>query len=360
MNRNPDQKKFYENGLKLLQSGDYTEAFRALRRALKSGYHEKSFSYLVYCLLQQNDWPVLNQWLNRYPQAQGFSLYSRYWLNFLRGDLGELDTLRESMLHSDHYFLRCFSLRSDPHLSEPAAAINHHIHFSGLSYDLKLEECRASIYLDHLQGHHHLALTQVKLSLKEYPDHPELLMDLVNLVVDMANPSVILEVLTDPVLSRQTLLDFRLMWTAARAWYRIRQFDRAEGLLERLHKRFPSNPLILYHLANIQASRGKTVPAIRLYRESISLAPLFERALFNLGTLYLKNGYIYEALPCFEKALRIKKTAQTLHNITCCLIETKRLEDAYLYLNSLPYVPGGLRREIDQIKQKIREAAVFM
>ncbi len=360
MTATTEQKKLYENAKLLLVAGDWQESIRALKKSLHIGYHEKSLSYLLYCYLQLNDFPSISRLLKKHKQAGGFALYTRYWFHFLRGDLTELDTLREAMLQSDHYFLRCFALKTSRRILDKAAAVKKYIHFSGLSYDLKLEEYRASVFLDQFQGHYHLAITQIRMGLKDYPDNVELLMDFVELISDMKNESLTWEVLTDPVVQALTEKDYRLMWLSARAYYKIGHYEKAEAFLLKLSRQFPANPLFYYHLANIQASRGKIVNAIRLYREAISLAPLFERAYFNLGTVYIKSGYLNDALPCFEKALRIKRTPQTLHNLTYCLIESKRLEEAYVYLKALPFVPGGFRNELNTIKQKIRDAAVFM
>lgn len=358
---NINSKKLNENARRFIQSMDWTEAIHALRHSLKLEFQDGTLSYLLYCYLEQNNFRAIEKLIQQYKPRSGFSLYTLYWYYYLSGDLNELPALIDAMLTSDHYFLRCFALKEKDLRGEIVnieQSIKQHVHFSGLIYDIQLEEYRSSIYLDQMQKHYHLALAQVRLSLQDYPDFIDLHIDFVDLVSAMGKESLILEVLDDDVLKKYTEKDFRLMWSVARAYYKIRHYEQAEYFLLKLKKKFPNNPLYYYHLANIFAQKKQTVNAIRAYKEAIALAPLFDRAYFNLGTLYIKSGYIYEATQCLEKAVKIKRRPQSLHNLTYCLIESKRLEEAYIYLDQLPYVPGGFKQELKTIKKKIREAVV--
>ncbi len=361
MQININPKRLFENAKRFIQSMDWGEAIHALRLSLKKDFQENTLSYLMYCYLQKNDFKTLDKLIKQYHPRSGFSLYTLYWYYYLKGDLDEIPVILDEMLASEHYFLRCFALKelhSRGKIIDADKSISRYVHFTGLTYDIQLEEYRSSIYIDMIQGHYHLALAQIKLSLQDYPDFVDLHIDFLELVVAMNKESLILEVLSDAVLGRYAEKDYRMMWAAARAWYKIGRYEQAEVLLLRLRKQFPNNPLLYYHLANIWSRSGQIVNAIRAYKEAISLAPLFERAWYNLGTLYIHHGYMNDASRCLEEAIRIKKRPQSLHNLTYCLIETKRLEEAYIYLDQLPYIPGGFKQEVKEIKQKIREAVV--
>ena len=162
----------------------------------------------------------------------------------------------------------------------------------------------------------------------------------------------------DPVFLNHVAKDDRVKMSLAKVLFQQKSYEDAKRWLKGLIRQYPLNALFHYNLANVYFSLDDLSLAVREYKKTIYLSPIFERAYYNLGTLYLKQGYIREALPCLKEAVKLKRNPDSLHNLSYSLIESKQLEEAYYYLNRIKTIPGTMLPEMRSIKAQIREAMI--
>jgi len=82
--------------------------------------------------------------------------------------------------------------------------------------------------------------------------------------------------------------------------------DEAIKELEALRKRHPENLQALESLAKLYQNRARWPEAIRTYAELIRLMPWNAELHNNVGTVYLRAGFLDQARLSFEEALRLK------------------------------------------------------
>ncbi len=353
-------KKFFNNGKRLLSKVDISEANRSFELSYGTEKSPRILAYLNYTRLLKSDYKALSK-QTKEPQ-EGFGLYALYWFYFLSGSLDELEPLLQKMLSQDNYFLRVFAIKElhkKNRLPNLHKMIRKYVGFTGLNYELSMEEERASVYLDLLSQRKSLALIQVKRMMHDYPGFSEIYLDLIEILSSYTNKVLIQEILEDKVFLQQASKDFRLMFLLSREFYRAGNLQKAKDYLYTLIFQFKNNPLFYYNLGNIHAKEEKYAKAIDCYKESISLAPLFERAYYNLGTLFLKLGYVSDANDILEQVMRIEKKEDSVYNLSVSLIESKKLEDAYQHLNYLIFRKKKLYREAESIRSQIKEVLIL-
>lgn len=357
---NPEQaKRFLENGKKFLISGDTDEAERAFRNALRKGAAESDVAgYLELIQLLNGEYKTLIRAAAKAKPAGAFGYYTRFWLCYMRGDLDEAYAILNAMLESDRYYLRAFALKElwkrsgREHFD---ARIESSMKRFGLQYDMNLEEQRASVYLDLMQNRDNLALLQMKNLYRDYPNFPEILLDYLDLLGIVNQPELARELLWNPAVIEQIENDPRLQYLAAKVLYGIGEYEKSETLLNGLADTFRNNPVFHYNLANVSQKLVKTQKALEEYRETILVAPLFERAYFNLGTLYLGDGRLSEAHRALDRSIKIVKRSDAIYNFSVCLVESRRLEEAYHYLQNLSQFDEDYRIHALNIRERVRE-----
>lgn len=357
---NPEQaKRFLENGKKFLVEGDLDEALRAFQIAQRKGASSPEVSgYIEFVYLMNGDYRTLNRIASKDRPVSAFSLYSRFWACYMRGDFDEATVILESMLKSDRYFLRAFALkelwkRSNREIL--SVRIETTMKSFGLGYDMNFEEQRAAAYLDLIQGHNSLAMLQYKNLLKDYPHFPEAILDYLEALGIVEAPDTARELLWDPAIIVRIQNDPRLKYAASKALYRIGEYEKSETLLKELIDDFPNNPVFHFNLANVCSRLRKSQKAAEEYRETILVAPLFERAYYNLGSYYLGEGRLAEAYRSLDRSVKISKRPDSVYNFSVCLVESRRLEEAYHYLQNLSQFEEGYRVHALNIREHVRE-----
>jgi len=352
--------RYFQNGTRFLFNGERKEAERAFILSISKDKDRRAQGYLWYLYLLYSDMRALNKAIRRpiFP-VEGFDWYVLYWRNRLVGEDAEAENCLYRMLESGHYFLRAFALKI---LAERKSLMKRSIEdmrfSSGLVYDLPVEEIRAGIYLDLYQKRDFLALTQIKNAVEDYPLISDFYLDLLDVLQKLDKTKIIRELIRDSVFLNHAERDDRVKTSLARVLYRQGRYQEAKQWLKRLIRQYPLNAVFHFNLANVYFSLEDLSAAVREYKKTIYLSPVFERAYYNLGTLYLKQGYIREGLLFLKEAVRLKRNPDSLHNLSYCLIESKQLEEAYHYLNRLKTIPGSMVSEMHSIKARIREAMI--
>ncbi len=97
---------------------------------------------------------------------------------------------------------------------------------------------------------------------------------------------------------------------------------------------FPNSAKINFIFANILKANEKFNDAETYYKRAIALAPDFDKAKFNLASLYYATGRIYEAKNIYEELLRGNIAADLLYNYGLIYQELNEFEKAIEYLNA--------------------------
>lgn len=356
------QRELFKKGKEALEKGNLVEAEKAFSLSVKKEQWAPSEDYLLYTLLLRSDYKKLSASLGENKPVSGFGLYPLYWFQIMAGALDEADQTIETMLKSNHYFLRAFAVKEQLKKGvlsnlDRNTVINTVLHSSGLSYETPLEEERATLYVNLLQG---LYIEAEQISVKmlgQYPANPDVYLDRIDVLTltgDMNGLSVFVRTET---LEKMAENDHRVMIAAARSFYRTGQMEKAKLYLKRLSNYFRNNPLFHYHLANLWLMQKQYVKAIQEYEETIALAPFFERAFYNKGICFYRLGEIVHASDCFKKALAIRKKPDSIFNYSVCMIEKKNLKEAYFFLNRIQQEHSS--RPLDTIKDQIKQLAVY-
>ncbi len=351
---------YFQNGVLFLFNGERENAKRAFSLAISRDKDKRAQGYLWYLFLLNSDMSSLNKAV-KHPSflISGFDWYVLYWKSMLSGETAEAENCLYRMFESGHYFLRAFALKT---LSEHNARICGDVDrfASGLIYDLPMEETRAGIYLDLYQKRDFLALAQIKNAIRDYPYISDFYLDMLEVLKKLEKTELLHKLIQDSVFLNHAERDDRVKIAFARVLYSENRYEEAKLWLKKLVRNYPVNAVFHFNLANIYFITKDYGMAVQEYKKAIRLSPIFERAYYNLGTLYLKQGYLKEALPFFKEAVKLKRTPDSLRNLSYCLVETKQLEEAYHYLNRLKIVPASMKPDVHKIKSKIREAMIMI
>ncbi len=353
-------KELYYKGKDLLGKMDFEEAEKLFLQSIKEG-DDKSYGYLLYIYLLKSDYKSISNILSRLSPVNGFSLYTQYWFKLMTGELDELNDILNKMIQENNYFLRVFAIKELNNkigLKNIQEIIQQNIKFFGLSYDLHLEEQRASIFLDFLYERYHLAILQSKALLKEYPEVNDVFLDFIEIIFKTGNISTIKEILSNETIIKKSNIDYRIMYLFSKKLYYLNELDKAKEYLIKLSNYFKNNPIFHFNLGNIYFAKNNFIKAIDEYEEAISLAPLLERAYYNVGILYFKLRDINKAIKNFQHAIEITKKPDAIYNLSVCLIEKKELQDAYYYLNKIP-LGYSTKCSPTLIKEQIKELIVL-
>jgi tetratricopeptide (TPR) repeat protein len=354
-------KELFYKGKEALMKMDYDEAKRFFSQSIKEEKYNKSIEYILYANLLTSDYKSISHIISMNYPLTGFSLYTLYWYKLMTGELDEINDILEKMLEENNYFLRVFAIKEFANRGKydnVKEIIQQKIKFFGLSYELHLEEQRASLFLDYLYERNHLAILQGKSLLKEYPNNGDVYLDFMEIIFKTANISYIKDILNTESIKKQASLDYRLMYLLSRELYLLNEFDRSKELLINLIFYFKHNPIFHYNLGNIYFFKNNYLKAVDEYEMAISCAPLFERAFYNLGIAYFKLGDLTKAIKNLGRAVEIAKKPDAIYNLSVCLIEKKELQDAYYYLNKIPSGYAG-KFSPHTIKEQIKELVVF-
>jgi tetratricopeptide (TPR) repeat protein len=357
-------KELYYKGKEALIQMNFEEASRLFINSIREEKCGKSKEYLLYSYLLQSDYKSLSNCFNnlfKLEPISGFSLYSLYWYKFMTGDLFDLQEILYKMLNENNYFLRAFAVKElykAGKITNKQDLVQQKIKYFGLSYELDLEEKRASICIDYLYERYHLAILQGKTMMKEYPKIGDVYLDFVEIIFKIGNSSAIHEILNNETILKHAQIDVRLLYLLGRELYQLKEYDKSKDYMIRLAGIFKHNPLFHYNLGNIYSAKKNLVKAISEYEEAISVFPLFERAYYNAGIAYFKLGDINKAIKCFEEAVKIGKKPDAIYNLSISLIEKKELQDAFYYLNKIPSGYSA-KKPPKFIKEQIKELIVF-
>jgi tetratricopeptide (TPR) repeat protein len=356
-----NQKELFYKGKEFLLAMDFESAEKSFSRSLKQGNNQKTEGYLLFSYLLQSNYKAIAHRVAKKNDVAGFSLYVLYWFKFMTGELEELSPLLFQMLEDDNYFLRAFALKElyqMDKITDLPDTIHKKIRFFGLSYELPLEEQRASNIMDFLQKRYQLSLLQSKNLIKNYPKIGDVYLDFLEIVFKTCTVSSIKEALNNETIIKASELDFRVKYILSKQWYQLGEMDKSQEYLSDLLSYFKHNPLFQYNMGNIYCSKGKLMKAIDAYEEAISLAPLFERAYYNLGCAYFKLGEVQKATMNFGHAAKMSRKSDALYNLSVCLIEQRELQDAYFYLSKIPK-ESQTKHPPHFIQQQIRELAAY-
>ncbi len=355
------KKELFYSAKESFNKMNFDESLELFLKSYKEEKCDKSLEYLIYLFLLKSNYKELSHIFQSSVKPAGFALYSLYWYKFMTGDLDELSDILYKMLAENNYFLRVFAIKELHRLKkieDPRQVIKQKIKFFGLSYELPIEEQRASFYMDFMYQRYHLSIIQGKTMLKEYPSIGDVYIDFIEICEKSGNASFIKDIINHESFVKLAATDHRLLYVQSRELYKMGRLDESKDLLDKLIGYFRHNPIFHYNQANIYSAKGKLLKAADSYEEAISLAPLFERAYFNLGCIYFQLRELGRAMKSFEEAVRISKKPDALYNLSICLIEKKELQDAYYYLNKIPnwYTP---KCPPSSIKEQIKELVVF-
>jgi len=95
-----------------------------------------------------------------------------------------------------------------------------------------------------------------------------------------------------------------LHYLLAQTYIRMENDTEAKGILNRLVRAHPDHLPGRFDLANILHRQGEDQLAIPHYEKVLAGAPTFNRANFNLGTLYLKRAAYSEAIEYLSQAVQ--------------------------------------------------------
>ncbi len=350
---------FFFKGKETFLNNFWKEAEYFFLQSYKQEKNQKGLGYYLYLNLLNSRYEEISKFYeNKKFEIKGFGLYPAYWVKYLEGDLNEAIEILEKMSEEDHYFLRIFAIKElvkFGKIKETDKIIKDRFKYFGLSYDLPLEEQRASLYLDYLSKRYHLSLIQAKSLFKNYPDISDVYLDYLEICFSVGSEEAIKEALNNQIIINVAKKDFRVMFLLAKQLYKVKEYEKAKDYLLRLNNFFKHNPLIYYNLGNIYFIMGKFTKAIEEYEKAIEFAPLFEKAFYNLGIAYYRIGEINRAIKCFEKAISLSFNPKAIYNISICFIEKKEYENAYHFLNKMPqwyntkYSPYFLKEKIKDL-----------
>lgn len=331
--------EIYRDGKAALLKMDVEEARQCFVLSVRKEKHPQAFAYYLYTCLLSGDYHSIARNTGKQGLPEGFELYSLYYFKLMTGEWLELEEILNQMLAGQHYFLRMFALKELSRMGkipDVAQAIQTHSQYFGLTYEFPFEEQRASLILDSLSGRNQLALLQARVLLKDYPRMGDAYLDFISLILPHCSKDSAEEFFKSETLARIANEDPRVMLELARALYKRGYYEQAGDRLQKLCRLFPHNPMFRYHLANTWLARANYIKAIGEYEETTQLAPLFERAFYNLGICYFRLSDMNRAAQAFQRSLSIKKKPDALYNLSVCLIEKRELQDAYYCLNKIP------------------------
>jgi protein O-GlcNAc transferase len=119
------------------------------------------------------------------------------------------------------------------------------------------------------------------------------------------------------------------------------QFDEAEPLYRAVIKKLPKHFDALHLLGVLEAQRGNSAAAVKLFDLAIKIDPLSAAAHSNRGNTLLDLKQPEKALGSFERALRLQpNNPETLNNRGNALADLKRYDEALAsYENALQLKP---------------------
>jgi tetratricopeptide (TPR) repeat protein len=88
------------------------------------------------------------------------------------------------------------------------------------------------------------------------------------------------------------------------------------------------NPVAHQNLGDVLLKRGKTMPAMRHYEETIRLAPGFADARNKLGSILGSLGRFDEAIAQLQEAIRLGDNAEFRHNLGFAFAKQDRTDEA--------------------------------
>lgn len=355
------KKDYFCKGAEAFCQRNLEEAEDYLLKSYREEKCEKGLEYLLYLYLIKSNYKNIINIVQKNPNLKGFALYSLYWYKFMTGELDELSDILYKMLEEDNYFIRIFAIKElykDRKITDLQAVLKQKVKFFGLSYNIPIEEQRASVFLDFLNERFHLSLLQAKTLLKDYPGVPDVYLDFIEICENSSDQDYIKEIINHENFLKLMNTDYRLLYAYSKQLYKMGEIEKARESLHTLLNYFRHNPIFHFNMGNIYFRMNKLLKAADSYEEAISLSPLFERAYYNLGCIYFKLGDLSRAIKNFQESVRISKKPDALYNLSVCLIEKKELQEAYCYLNKIPnwYTP---KLSPNSIKKKIKEIVVF-
>ena len=139
----------------------------------------------------------------------------------------------------------------------------------------------------------------------------------------------------------QSPKDLNLLLTAADLYIKLERMDKFGELMAEAIELDPNNPILFFNLGVVNFNEGKVAAATKYYKKAIELNPNYADAYTNLGVVLIdgekaiveqmnknlsnfkkydaldaKRKQIYkDALPYFEKADSIKRTANTVRDL---------------------------------------------
>lgn len=321
-----------------------------------------SADLLLLTLLNRSDYRRIAKSLGPDGMPAGeLSLYTRYWFAFMTGQLDELPGILDAMIASRNLFLRAFALKENLKSGrltpgQAPASVERHLHSAGLSYELSLEEERFTLYRHILRNERDDARRKADDLLTRFSRFPELYLDALDTAVLTLDQARVEAILKDPAFRKTAECDMRLRWMMAREWARAGDLVKSGEFLAPLTEVFRNNPLFHYNLASAFMSRKKYLKAMNHYEQAVLLAPLFERAHYNLGVCYFRLGSVDRAADSFRKCLSFGRSQDALYNLTVCQIERKELRDAYFCLSRFP--SGSSPYPVGDIKSRIKKVVL--
>ncbi|OHD55012.1 MAG: hypothetical protein A2Y33_03340 [Spirochaetes bacterium GWF1_51_8] len=357
-----DPKKTFVKGKEFFLDANFNDAAKSFHKSWNSQRSAKALSYLMLTHLLRSDFRAISRLMNEREFFGGFSWYTMYWCRFLTGDFYELDDILDLMLTDENYFIRAFSLYTiikKRRSKEHRVNAEKYLKRAGLSYEMTFEERRASIYVDLIHDDPHAALESVRRLVCEFPKVPEVYIDLFEVLARIDDPDVSKELIYDPAVQNHARKDYRLMYLIAREFYRVDDLENSKLAMKILCNVFRSNTIFYYNIGNTFFRQRNMGNAVDNYKKAIEFAPLFERAYYNLGTLFLKAGYLIDAERALDNAVRIVKKNDNLNNLTACYISGKRLEEAYEFLQRVTYVDREFKERSAILKNRIKQVMIL-
>ncbi|MCK4783099.1 MAG: tetratricopeptide repeat protein, partial [Desulfobacteraceae bacterium] len=133
----------------------------------------------------------------------------------------------------------------------------------------------------------------------------------------------------------------------AQAYRHLGQLDKAERVLLEYIKPDRKNAALLGLLGLVQTDLGKSLSAIRSYKEALSLNPNAAESWNNLGGEFEQLGLHKEAIRAYRQAISLEPHSwPESQNLIRCLIKTNRLAKACGVLQ------GYLATQVQRVKEE--------
>lgn len=113
------------------------------------------------------------------------------------------------------------------------------------------------------------------------------------------------------------------------------KLDLAEGQLQWLHNRSPSDPHTLLELARVRNLRGNTEAALAAALQAKRLAPSSAQVLYSVGVLCLQMDLIKDGTANLEKAAELEANPTILYALASARAANRDLESAVTIYQTL-------------------------